>query len=50
IPLYHKVTKNQTLYAISREYNIPVNILLSLNPHLKNGKVITGQKIRLREK
>ncbi|BBF05163.1 hypothetical protein CHBNIII6_08480 [Haemophilus influenzae] len=44
IPLYHKVTKNQTLYAISREYNIPVNILLSLNPHLKNGKVITGQK------
>ncbi|KIP47942.1 N-acetylmuramoyl-L-alanine amidase [Haemophilus influenzae] len=50
IPLYHKVTKNQTLYAISREYNIPVNILLSLNPHLKNGKVITGQKIKLREK
>ncbi|BBF07119.1 putative N-acetylmuramoyl-L-alanine amidase AmiB [Haemophilus influenzae] len=50
IPPYHKVTKNQTLYAISREYNIPVNILLSLNPHLKNGKVITGQKIRLREK
>lgn len=50
IPLYHKVTKNQTLYDISREYNIPVNILLSLNPHLKNGKVITGQKIKLREK
>lgn len=50
IPLYHKVTKNQTLYTISREYNIPVNILLSLNPHLKNGKVITGQKIKLREK
>lgn len=50
IPLYHKVTKKQTLYAISREYNIPVNILLSLNPHLKNGKVITGQKIKLREK
>lgn len=50
IPLYHKVTKSQTLYAISREYNIPVNILLSLNPHLKNGKVITGQKIKLREK
>ncbi|HHE9970334.1 TPA: N-acetylmuramoyl-L-alanine amidase [Haemophilus influenzae] len=50
IPFYHKVTKNQTLYAISREYNIPVNILLSLNPHLKNGKVITGQKIKLREK
>ncbi|HHE9514369.1 TPA: N-acetylmuramoyl-L-alanine amidase, partial [Haemophilus influenzae 10810] len=24
--------------------------LLSLNPHLKNGKVITGQKIKLREK
>ena len=50
IPIYHKVKKNQTHYAISREYNIPVNILLSLNPHLKNGKVITGQKIKLREK
>ena len=43
-PLYHTVKADQTLYAISREYNVPVNRLLKLNPTLKNGKVVTGQK------
>ncbi|OOF35855.1 N-acetylmuramoyl-L-alanine amidase [Rodentibacter mrazii] len=50
IPLYHTIKKDQTIYAVSREYNIPVNQILKLNPTLKNGKVITGQKIKLREK
>ena len=50
IPLYHIVQKDQTIYAISREYNIPVNQILKLNPKLKDGKVLTGQKIKLREK
>ena len=50
IPLYHTVKADQTLYAISREYNVPVNRLLKLNPTLKNGKVVTGQKIKLKEK
>ena len=49
-PLYHTVKADQTLYAISREYNVPVNRLLKLNPTLKNGKVVTGQKIKLKEK
>ncbi|OOF70008.1 N-acetylmuramoyl-L-alanine amidase [Rodentibacter caecimuris] len=49
-PLYHKVQKGQTIYAISREYNIPVNQLLKLNPKLKDGKIFTGQNIKLREK
>ncbi len=49
-PLYHTVKTDQTLYAISREYNVPVNRLLKLNPTLKNGKVVTGQKIKLKEK
>ena len=49
-PLYHTVKPDQTLYAISREYNVPVNRLLKLNPTLKNGKVVTGQKIKLKEK
>ena len=43
-PLYHTVKADQTIYAISREYNVPVNRLLKLNPTLKNGKVLTGQK------
>lgn len=50
IPLYHTVEKDQTLYAVSREYNIPVNQILKLNPKLKDGKVFTGQKIKLKEK
>ncbi|OOF80406.1 N-acetylmuramoyl-L-alanine amidase [Rodentibacter caecimuris] len=50
IPLYHTIKKDQTIYAVSREYNIPVKQILKLNPTLKNGKVITGQKIKLREK
>ena len=50
IPLYHMVKADQTIYAISREYNLPVNRLLKLNPTLKNGKVVTGQKIKLKEK
>ncbi len=49
IPKYHTVEQNQTLYAISREYHIPVKTLLKLNPKLKDGKVRTGQKIQLRE-
>ena len=50
IPLYHTVKADQTIYAISREYNVPVNRILKLNPTLKNGKVVTGQKIKLKEK
>ena len=49
-PLYHTVKADQTIYAISREYNVPVNRLLKLNPTLKNSKVVTGQKIKLKEK
>ncbi|MCW9710213.1 N-acetylmuramoyl-L-alanine amidase [Avibacterium sp. 21-586] len=47
-PKFHTVKKDQTLYAISREYHIPVPTLLKLNPKLKNGNVQTGQKIQLR--
>ena len=39
-PLYHYGKKPiKTIYAISREYNVPVNRLLKLNPTLKNDKV-----------
>ncbi|EHK90116.1 N-acetylmuramoyl-L-alanine amidase [Aggregatibacter actinomycetemcomitans] len=49
VPTFHVVKKNQTLYAIAREYNLSPNTLLKLNPQLKNGKVLSGQKIRLVE-
>ncbi|MFU2047339.1 N-acetylmuramoyl-L-alanine amidase [Avibacterium gallinarum] len=48
-PKFHTVQKDQTLYAISRQYNIPVPTLLKLNPKLKDGKVQTGQKIQLQK-
>ncbi|NBI12580.1 LysM peptidoglycan-binding domain-containing protein [[Haemophilus] felis] len=49
VPQYHVVKKGQTLYAIAREYNLPPSQLLKLNPNLKNGKVLLGQKLKLRE-
>ncbi|WP_109079302.1 N-acetylmuramoyl-L-alanine amidase [Aggregatibacter kilianii] len=49
VPTFHVVKKDQTLYAIAREYNLSPNTLLKLNPQLKNGKVLSGQKIRLIE-
>ena len=50
IPFYHVIQKDQTIYAVSREYNISVNQILKLNPKLKDGKALSGQKIKLREK
>lgn len=47
MPKFHIVKKDQTLYAISREYDIPVPTLLKLNPQLKDGKIKIGQKIQL---
>ncbi|MDH2926858.1 N-acetylmuramoyl-L-alanine amidase [Lonepinella koalarum] len=49
IPKYHTIEKDQTIYAVGRLYDIPPNTILKLNPKLKDGKVITGQKIQIRE-
>ncbi|WP_243389220.1 N-acetylmuramoyl-L-alanine amidase [Conservatibacter flavescens] len=49
IPKTHTIKQDQTLSAVSREYNIPLSTLLKLNPNLKDGRVRTGQKIKLRE-
>ncbi len=49
VPKYHIIQKDQTIYAVSREYGIPVNRILKLNPQLKNGKALAGQRIKLRE-
>lgn len=49
VPKFHTVKKNETLYSIAREYKIAPNKLLKLNPQLKNGTVLSGQKIKLTE-
>ncbi|TCP95724.1 N-acetylmuramoyl-L-alanine amidase [Cricetibacter osteomyelitidis] len=48
VPKYHTIKKDQTLYAVSREYGIPVDKLIKINK-LKDGKVQAGQKIKLQE-
>ncbi|CDF97767.1 N-acetylmuramoyl-L-alanine amidase [Avibacterium paragallinarum] len=49
LPKFHIVEKGQTLFGISKKYNIPVPTLQKLNPKLKDGKVQTGQKIQLQK-
>lgn len=49
VPKYHVMEKDQTIYAVGRLYNISPEKILKLNPKLKNGKVIAGQKIQLKE-
>ncbi|MDD3077569.1 MAG: LysM peptidoglycan-binding domain-containing protein [Paludibacter sp.] len=45
-PKKHLVTKGETLFAISKKYNISTSALEELN-HLKNGKIYIGQELRL---
>ena len=45
--IQNTVQKNETLYSIAREYKVSPNKLLKLNPKLKDGKVLSGQKIQL---
>lgn len=45
-PLTHIVQKGETLYGISRTYNIPVDKLIALNPSTNYG-LKAGQRIKL---
>lgn len=44
---YHIVQKNETLYAISRMYNVPVESLIKLNKMASTG-LVEGQKVIIR--
>jgi len=39
--IYHIVAKGETLYSISRRYNIPVDVLTSINPEVKDGLLVS---------
>lgn len=45
--LYHKVEKKQTLYAISKLYDIKVRQIKKANPELKNNSIKEGQIIKI---
>ena len=47
--VYHYVRKGNTLHHIARHHRTTIVILISLNPHIRNPRMILpGQKIRIR--
>jgi hypothetical protein len=45
---YHEVKQKETIYSISRKYNITIKEIYKLNPYLKKEKNIKkGQKLRI---
>ncbi len=47
---FHIVSKGETLYAISRKYEISIDLLLEDNPNLDPTKLELGQRILIRKK
>lgn len=43
----HEVQSGETLYSISRQYNVPVKTLLDLNPGLDADHIMAGQRINV---
>ncbi len=37
--IYHKVERKETLFSISKKYDISVNDILKLNPELKDSRL-----------
>ncbi len=48
--ILHEVTKKQTLFSISREYNVSVQEIIELNPELKNTGLLSGATIKIPKK
>lgn len=46
-PVYHTVKEKETLYGISRKYNVPVETIRKLNS-LPDNSISVGQKLRIR--
>lgn len=45
-PIRHKVKKGETIYSISRQYGVPLDIIYKFNPSTKRG-VKTGEVIEI---
>lgn len=46
-PIYHEVREKETLYAISRKYNVDILVVRKLN-NLIDNNIAVGQKLRIR--
>ena len=48
-PLYHRVVKGDTLWAIANTYGVGLSELIALNPQIKNPNLIrVGDEVRVR--
>jgi LysM repeat protein len=45
---YYKVKKGDTLYAISKKYNVPVNTICKLNKIKRNTVLPVGKTLRVK--
>ncbi len=43
----HEIQSGETLYSIARLYNVPVSVILELNPGLQADYIMSGQKINV---
>lgn len=46
---YHKIKKSQTLYSISKEYDVPIDEIVSYNPSAKDGLKV-GEYLKIPKK
>ncbi|CAG4991256.1 hypothetical protein DYBT9275_00713 [Dyadobacter sp. CECT 9275] len=46
-PQMHQVAAGETLFSISRKYNVPVRELLAINDMTTSSKLVTGQRIKV---
>lgn len=46
---YHEVKKGNTIYSISKKYNVPIEVIYSYNPETKEG-LKTGMTLKLPKK
>ena len=45
--IYHKVKKKQTLYSISKEYDVDIDVIIKNNPELGTNGLKEGQTIKI---
>ena len=45
--IYHKVEAKETLYSLSKQYGVSINILDSLNPEIKDKGLRAGMDLRI---
>ncbi|MCK9255135.1 MAG: LysM peptidoglycan-binding domain-containing protein [Bacteroidales bacterium] len=45
--IYHLVEKGETIYGISRKYNVSKEDLIKLNPEIENNRLLIGEVVKI---